>query len=208
MKGASLKKKKLKEIAVFVQGLNQTRIKEQTAKNTFYYYDKDAFENDLNYISIDTADSKEAEKNNKSLDEEMLLKEGDIIINSALYTAAIVGKNNAYKIPTVNFTKMQLKTKEIDKDYFIYIFNFYKDVQKQKKRSMQGLGSVLRISNKALEEIEIPIPDFEQQKKIGNIYKETLKLKNQLSQYSSLLEKLSESLLENYFSEGGKNGQV
>lgn len=50
----------------------------------------------------------------------------------------MVGKANAGKVPSLNFTKVEFKHDRLDKRYFIYLFNAYRDVKRQKERELQG----------------------------------------------------------------------
>lgn len=110
--------------------------------------------------------------------------------------ATIVGKTNAGKVPSLNFTKVEFHSEHLDKHYFIYLFNAYSAVRRQKERGLQGTGSILRIPIKTLNEIEIPIIPLEKQKKIGQAYKKILQLQGELKKYDALMEQFVYSVLE------------
>ncbi|HBD0861039.1 TPA: restriction endonuclease subunit S, partial [Enterococcus faecium] len=77
-----------------------------------------------------------------------------------------------------------------------YLFNNHKDIQRQKDRGLQGTGPVLRLTKQSLEQLVIPLPLIEEQRKIGGIYTESLKLQSKLSIYTRLLEQFTNSMLE------------
>ena len=108
----------------------------------------------------------------------------------------MVGKNNVGKVLSINFTKVEIDNKQLDKRYFLFMFNTYKDVKRQKERELQGTGAVLRIPLRALGEITIPVVTLEKQKKIGKIYIERIKLQSKLNKYSDLIEQFTNSIIE------------
>ena len=124
------------------------------------------------------------------------LNEGDVVINNSLQLATMVGKNNVGKVLSINFTKVEIDNKQLDKRYFLFMFNTYKDVKRQKERELQGTGAVLRIPLRALGEITIPVVTLEEQKKIGKIYIERIKLQSKLNKYSDLIEQFTNSIIE------------
>ena len=97
---------------------------------------------------------------------------------------------------SLNFTKTEFDSEQLDKRYFLFLFNAYKDVKQQKERELQRSGTVLRIPLRALGEISIPIPPLEEQKKIGAIYTETLKLQSKLNKCAELTEQFASSIIE------------
>lgn len=186
-----MEKRKLNEFVTFVPGINPTRAQKQFKTQKINYYDQASFEADYN--REDVAVEEEAKplfQNNLSLNE------GDVVISNSLQLATIVGKNNVGKVLSLNFTKIELDIERLDDGYFLYLFNAYKDVKRQKERELQGSGPILRIPLRALGEIIIPVAPIEEQKKIGAIYVETLKLQNKLNIYADLIEQFSSSIIE------------
>ena len=84
---------------------------------------------------------------------------------------------------------------QLDKNYFLYLFNSNKSIQRQKEREQQG-NVLQKLSTKALGDLKIPVIPLEKQKKIGEAYSETLKLQGELIRYSDLLEQFSTQILE------------
>jgi restriction endonuclease S subunit len=186
-----LEKKGLKEFVTFVPGINPTRAQKQFGSQVINYYDQSSFEVDYNHEDVEVEDkSKSLSQNNLSLNED------DVVISNSLQLATMVGKNNIGKVLSLNFTKIEFDSKELDKRYFLFLFNAYKDVRRQKERELQGNGPVLRIPLRALGEIIVPVVPLEEQKKIGAIYAETLKLKSKLNKYADLIEQFASSIIE------------
>lgn len=187
----NLKRRAIKEFITFVPGINQTRAQKQFGIEEVNYYDQQSFEADYKYIEV------AAENEIKSLSiNDLSLNEGDVVINNSLQLATMVGKNNVGKVLSINFTKVEIDNKQLDSRYFIFIFNTYKDVKRQKERELQGTGPILRIPLRALGEITIPVIPLEEQKKIGKIYIETMKLQSKLNKYSNLIEQFTNSIIE------------
>ena len=179
------------DFVTFVPGINPTRAKKQFGTEKIDYYDQAAFERDYNH-----EDGFMEGDPIGSFEEGISLTAGDVVISNSMQLAAMVGNSNGGKVPSLNFTKVEFINDGLDKRYFIYLFNAYSGVKRQKERELQGTGVVLRIPIKALNEIIIPIVSMEEQLKIGKAYSEMLKLQSKLSKYTELMEKFVESVLE------------
>lgn len=187
----SMEKRGLKEFVTFVPGINPTRAQKQFGTQKINYYDQASFEADYNHKDVVVEDeAKPLFQNNLSLNE------GDVVISNSLQLATMVGKNNVGKVLSLNFTKIEFDSGQLDKRYFLFLFNAYKDVRRQKERELQGIGTVLRIPLRALGEMIVPVVPFEEQKKIGAIYAETLKLQSKLNKYGELIEQFMSSIIE------------
>ncbi|MEK3854058.1 restriction endonuclease subunit S [Cytobacillus sp. FSL H8-0458] len=186
-----MEKRGLKEFVKFVPGINPTRAQKQFGTQVINYYDQPSFEADYNHedVVVENA-SKPLYQNNLSLNE------GDVVISNSLQLATMVGKNNVGRVLSLNFTKIEFDSEQLDKGYFLFLFNAYKDVRRQKERELQGSGPVLRIPLRALGEIIVPVVPLEEQKKIGAIYSETLKLQSKLNQYADLIGQFTSSIIE------------
>lgn len=192
-----LKRIAIKELVSFIPGINPTRAKKQFGFEVINYYDQQSFEAD--YKHEDTYDYNDSES---LLTDNLSVEEGDIVISNSLHLATIVGKSNVGKVLSLNFTKVELDTKKIDKRYFLFIFNAYKDVKRQKERELQGTGTVLRIPLRSLGEITIPIVPLEEQKKLGEVYIRTMKLQSKLNMYSEKIEHFTNSIIEDTLRKG------
>lgn len=186
-----MKRRVIKEFVTFVPGINQTRAQKQFGIEAVNYYDQQSFEADYKHVEVFV------ENQMKSLSiNNLSLNEGDVVINNSLQLATMVGKNNVGKVLSLNFTKVEIDNKQLDKRYFLFMFNVYKDVKRQKERELQGTGPILKIPLRALGEITIPVVPLEEQKKIGKIYIETMKLQSKLNKYSDLIEQFTNSVIE------------
>lgn len=182
--------REIKDLATFIPGINPTRAEKQFGKQFINYYDQPSFEADYNHVD----DSGEAALKFSSLNN-AALNAGDLIISNGSRLAAMVGENNAGKVLSLNFTKIVLDSDHFDPRYFLFLFNDFKEVQRQKERGSQRSGLVQRIPLRALGEILIPVIPLAEQKKIGAIYTERLKLQNNLNKYSALIERFTSAII-------------
>ncbi|MEW6979705.1 restriction endonuclease subunit S [Bacillus pumilus] len=186
-----MEKSKLNEFVTFVPGINPTRTQKQFETQEIKYYDQASFEADYHREAVAVEEkAKPLSQNNLSLNE------GDVVISNSLQLATIVGENNVGKVLSLNFTKIEFDSEQLDKRYFLYLFNAHKDVKRQKERELQGTGPILRIPLRALGDIIVPVVPIKEQKKIGTIYVETIKLQNKLSQYADLIGQFTSSIIE------------
>lgn len=186
-----MERRVLKEFVTFIPGINPTRAQKQFENQTINYYDQQSFEADYKHEDVFSENGiKISSQDNPSVNE------GDIVMSNSLQLATIVGKNNVGKVLSLNFTKIEFSNEQFDKRYFLFLFNDYKDVMRQKEKELQGSGPVLRIPLRALGEINVPIIPLKEQKKIGAIYLETLKLQSKLNKYATLIEQFTSSIIE------------
>lgn len=183
--------RRLGDFVEFLAGINPTRAQRQFKTTDIDYYDQAAFERDYKYqedfVKVHS---------NKSLREDIGLLAKEVVISNSLQLAAIVSQVNAGRVPSLNFTRVKFLTEELDKGYFIYLFNAYSGVKRQKERELQRSGSILRIPNKALEEIMIPIISIKEQRRIGEAYSKMRKMQSKLTRYTELMEALVGAILE------------
>lgn len=93
--------------------------------------------------------------------------------------AAPTGYEKTGKVLTSNYLECIVDTNVLNPLYFCYLFNENKDIKTQieKMHQMSTIASVKRIPVQALSQLEIELPDINEQRKIGKIYQEALKLK-------------------------------
>lgn len=193
--GGSLKKVKMSTFLLFEPGVNPTRAQKQFAGHDFLYYDAQAFEADYEHIG-ESQYVKSVNDTNKLTVNERLLVEGDVVISNSLQQAVIVSASNVGKVLPINFTKVKFDDDTLDKAYFMYLFNVSTDVKRQKERELQGSGAIQRIKVSALGDIEIPFVSLAEQRKIGAVYLEALRLRSHLNKYGSLIEQFSNGVIE------------
>lgn len=198
-----MKKQKMSEFVKFIPGINPTRAKKQYGIDVIEYYDQNAFEYDYgqryNFIERVSVE--------KNIPDELALKEGDVVISNPMQLATIVGKENAGRVLPLNFTKVEFVDGNIDKRYFIYIFNEFSDIKRQKEREMQGNGKILRIPIKSLQQLEMPVISLSEQKKMGKAYFESLKLQAKLVTYAKLVREFNDRVLEERILTGAKENE-
>jgi restriction endonuclease S subunit len=182
-------KRKLGDLLMLQQGVNQTRIKKDKDFYGYVLYDQSSFEEDL---MTDTVPNKQYDTDKK----ELILSKGDIVINAMQQEAAIVGRVNAGKILPTNFVKVIFLNKNLDKRYFVYLFNANKTFQRQKEREVQGTAAVMRIPMKSIKKLEIPFIGIEDQKKIGLAYTRMMSLKKKQQILIKETETLTLQILE------------
>lgn len=187
-----MEKRKLSEFVSFVQGINQSRAEKQFVDQEINYYDQASFEEDYKYHDEKT----QGKKINHILDSEVSLDKRNVVISNSLQRAAMIGERNIGKVLPLNFTKVEFNSDELDKRYFLYLFNSYKDIQHQKERELQGTGPILRLTKQSLEQLIIPVVPFLEQKKIGSIYIESLRVQSKLNEYACLLEQFTGAVIE------------
>ncbi|MEJ8307337.1 restriction endonuclease subunit S [Saccharibacillus sacchari] len=186
-----MERRPLKEFVSFTPGINPTRAQKQFGNQKMNYYDQQSFEADYRHEEIFV------ENEIKHLAEETpSLNKGDVVISNSLQLAAIVSRNNVGKVLSLNFTKIEFNSEKFDKRYFLFLFNAYKDVKRQKEKELQGTGAILRIPLRSFSDINVPIVPLKEQKNIGAIYLETLKLQSKLSKYTNLIEQFTNSIIE------------
>lgn len=186
-----MERRQLKEFVTFVPGINQSRAEKQFGAQKINYYDQSSFDADYNH-----KEGFVEPISNGFSEDSLSLSEGDIVISNSLQLATMVGQNNVGKVLSLNFIKVDFVSDELDKRYFLYLFNTYKDVQRQKEKELQGMGPILRIPLRSLGQIAIPLVPVVEQAKIGMIYTETLKLQSKLHKYAELMEQFTSTILE------------
>lgn len=188
--GRVLNIKQLKEYVTFIPGINPTRAQNQIKNKSIQFYDQSSFTEDCKHEGINMEEEDATQKFNQAL------MAGDVVISNSLKCAALVSKKNAGKILSLNFTKIELDEQQLDKRYFLFLFNEYKNVKYQKEKKLQGSGPILKIPLQSLGEIRIPIIPIEEQRKIGAIYVKTLILQSELTEYAKLMELFTNEILE------------
>lgn len=186
-----IKEKKLKEFITFSLGYNQSRIARDNEGQNIIYYDQAAFAEDIEALVVHEDVIKRDTVNSLGL------HEGQVVINRLNNQATMISENNVGKVLTSNFICVEFNNSDLDKTYFMYLFNAYKKVQRQKEKMSQGISAVQSISLADLGEIEIPYVNIAEQRLIGNTYMKMLELERVLSKQINLIDRLSLTLLDN-----------
>ena len=188
--------KKLKDFINFIPGINQSRADNQLSSQAIKYYDQSAFELDF-YFENNT----KMEKILELLPNKSFLHTGDVVISNTKQVAAIVGEGNAGKVLPMNFTKVEFLNEFLDKRYFLFLFNSFKDIRRQKERETQGTASIQKIPIYSLGELLIPDVALSQQKLMGSSYVQMLQIQNKFKKCAAITESLTCSILENAIKE-------
>ena len=144
--------KSLGEVIDFTLGKNPTRINVPESN----LYSLENFESDLYCV-------------NKHDDR------SECIINLIKSKAAPVSIDNAEKCITSNFLKCKFDGNILDKWFFCYQFNEGKALEQQIAMFHQGTTlSVKKLNVKIIGELKIKLPEIEKQRKIGELYRQSL----------------------------------
>lgn len=176
---------KLEKLGDFNSGINPSRLTFEER----VIYSQSMFDSDL---------EQKPDACNFYVGEEMetyKVKTDDILIRSASAKAAIVSKEHNGTIYTANYIKADLYPDLVYYKYFVYVFNCNKEVAKQLANSIQGTV-IARVTTSVLKKIEIPIPPLATQKKIGDLYFETLNLKRLYNLKAEQIKMMTETYLE------------
>lgn len=186
---------KLEKIGKVTHGATLSRIKpekdeEKIAYELFTMQDLSKESGQYGIVS----EKQEAYVRKKKFDEELLSKEGNVIVGLTSYKAIVVEKEHAGKIITSNFAYIEIDEKKIDPYYFTWCFNEHPEIQKQLIIATQG--SIIRaISIQMLRELKILLPAMEIQRKIGKVYELKKRKEKLLFEKNVLEEKLYRHLI-------------
>ena len=183
--------RKLAEFVKLTPAINQTRLKQAGNMNEIQLYDQRLFEKDF---LIDTEPNQILFGGIAKADAKVL--NGDVVINQMKQAAAIVSANNSGKVLSMNFIKVDFLNEDLDKRYFVYLFNANREVARQKEREIQGTAAVLKMPIRSIEQIKIPYLDLEEQQKIGLTYKRMLSMKKKYEDLARNKELLTLEILE------------
>ncbi|TJX13067.1 restriction endonuclease subunit S [Tissierella creatinini] len=187
--------KRLDNVAEFVSGSPQFRIKEvfEDKAPLYIYYDQQDIEDDLIGIDSNDSDSKQV----RTFDKVNTLCQGDVVFSLISGKSAIVGANHRGYLYTQNYVKL-ITNEKIDSKYLVYLLNEDKFIKKQFQMGLQG-SQVLKYTLKQVKELELPnLAPIEKQRIIGEIYFNQLRLealRNRAANLEStlVLEKLKEA---------------
>lgn len=165
----------LNEIIEFSLGKNPTRIKEKPEE----IYTPEDFENDLHC-------------KNSNWDEL------GCIISFIKSKAAPVSTQIGTKCFTSNFLKCDFDTDVLDPWYFCYQFNEGKELEQQIAMYHQGtVLSVKKLTIKLISELKINLPEIEKQRKIGQIYRQSIIQHDLMLKQTEDMNKYTLSLIRN-----------
>lgn len=153
---------KLNELVKIESGINSVRVKDQNY--TLYTIE------DVNYDLGHGEDYQHDKANGKSI-----TARGDVVINTVSNLASVVHSRNAGKMLNQIFLRLNILDENVlDSWYLCYLLNKSEYIRYQEAAIMDG--SVIRKLTKTnLEDLEINLPPIDDQKQIGEAYKEIVK---------------------------------
>ena len=171
--------RKLSDYVKFYQGKNQSRNALDYALRKIY--DRDAFDKDSEVMTNpnEIVSSRQTDSIGK----------GDIIIDPIRQKAIVVGLDKDNLIIDNNFIKVDFISMELDKLFFVYMFNENRDLRRELEVQSQG-SAIKKISIRSLNELEIIVPGIKKQKQLGSIYKESSVIKYKSIKKINLLHEM------------------
>lgn len=147
-----MKHQKLEELIQFALGKNVTRLKDSGST----IYTPEDFEKDLHSINQSE-------------------KASECIISMIKSKAAPVSKETEDLCITSNFLKCSFDPNILDPWYFCYQFNQGHEIEEQVARYHQGNTlSVKKLTVQSISGLNMPIPEIEQQRIVGNLYRRAI----------------------------------
>lgn len=162
-----MRKENLGDYITFSAGANQTRLSENITDDKIYTLED--FDNDLMfpkecYTEYNTPSNKN-----------IVLTTGDVVFSNTRNQVGIVSSENAGKYLNSNFVKCEFDSSKIYSWYFCYLFNESILLKQQIQKIQQGtIGCINRLTINMLCSLEVKFPNYLQQKKIGDLYRNLL----------------------------------
>ncbi|WP_251213075.1 restriction endonuclease subunit S [Adlercreutzia murintestinalis] len=164
---------RLSDIAELKSGTSQYRTVESSSENDpiYYFYGQSEMENDLSGVEI----CSESSKRIRTKDRVMTLEAGALVYSLASGNAAIVSPKHSGYLLTQNYVKFMLSP-GVDARYLAYLLNENAFIRRQLTGGLQG-SATLKFTVKQLSELQLPdLPSIEQQRIVGALYFNQLKL--------------------------------
>lgn len=162
------KRIKFDELIKFSVGTNLTRLNNGILDDNIYTLED--FDSDL--CSLNQEFNLDQ---NVSSNKGVVLSKGDIIISMTRNQAGIVSARNSGKYLNSNFIKCEFDKEQLYPWYFCYLINESVTVSGQIKKLQQGtLGCINRLTINMLGSLEFTLEEIEQQKIVGDIYRNLL----------------------------------
>ncbi|KXT72957.1 Restriction endonuclease S subunit [Streptococcus sp. DD10] len=167
-----MKKIQLGDLVTFQVGFPQFRVKERPNGHRYKIYNQLDLEDDLAGVSHKERESKEL----TTTDPLTQLRNGDLVFSLISGTAAIVSKEHEGYFYTQNYVVLE-PSKELDKNFLLYLLNEDKAVKRQFLLGLQG-SAVLKYTVKQLRELQLPrLESLERQRLIGMVYRKQEEVK-------------------------------
>ena len=132
----------------------------------------------------------------ETFDKSLLSKENIVVIGLTVHKAYIIEKHHVGKIIPSNFAYVYFDESKIDLNYFTWYFNEHPNIKKQLQVATQG-SIIMALSVQMLRELEIDLPSFDTQRKLGKIYELRCRKEKALYEKNSLEKYLYKQLMIN-----------
>ena len=203
---------KLKDAIDLKTGKNFSRNKGEIEVGLAYTYDD--LSRDLGELAFSQKNKELREKkiiNNINDEDHYQVSAGDVVFSFVSSTAGVVSQESEGKVLNQNFTKLIIKTPQIDPLYLCYCLNQSTYLKKQMAIEMQG-STLRRLTPSTLRELDIPIVDYSKQKSIGRTYFSLLKrqylMEQQLDQEKKFILTLLDNQIKREANQEGKHDKV
>ena len=129
--------------------------------------------------------------------EDFILRKDDILmtVKGTTIKTAIFDKDDRSYITSPNICIIRIKSEVKDKDLYSYFLKMYFDLPNgmEQLRSIQSGETVINISKEDIKNLEIPVPNIEEQRELTKRYYEGLeKYKKELEEIKKAWEELQE----------------
>lgn len=158
---------KLENVLTIKLGLNLSRQKDK--EDIPIYANKDMLD-DLEQLDINPP-----EKEIIPFDDGIhTVRTGDIVYNFINTVCGIVSPKHDGKTINQNFAKIIIDDEKIDAKFLCYLLNESSEIERQKFISFQGT-IIKKLSPSMIQAFDVTLPPLEAQKKIGQLYFDSLK---------------------------------
>ncbi|WP_283678414.1 hypothetical protein [Lentilactobacillus sp. Marseille-Q4993] len=128
---------------------------------------------------------------------------GDLIINLMTKKSTIVSPQSEGKIIPQNIMRMTVDDSKVYRWYICYVLNESETVKRQLFTTMEG-SAIRRMTAGSVRGLDIKLPPFEAQKRLGDVYRQMLIQIRLQREYSKKINKAILTILDKNDINGGK----
>lgn len=180
---------KLENVLTIKLGLNLSRQKDK--EDIPIYSNKDMLE-DLEQLDVNPPDKASVPFD----DGTHTVRTGDIVYNFINTICGIVSPKHDGKTINQNFAKIIIDDEKIDAKFLCYLLNESSEIERQKFISFQGT-IIKKLSPSMIQMFDVTLPPLETQKKIGQLYFNSLKRQALNKKEQELENTIIKSVLDN-----------
>lgn len=189
---------KLEAISEIVQGAIYTRIKSDNSIDECSLLDTISMQ-ELNYTIGNslTYEKQESKVLNSKISSCIFTQKDDVLIGLTMQKAMVITSERSGKLALSNFAVIRIHDKNVlDPNYLCWLLNENSYFKKVIEQSSQGTAYVSTLSIATLRGLEIPLPNIEKQKKLGQLYQLSVERKKVGSRLEELKDYLLKSQIE------------